>query len=391
MSRPPPGRRIALAGLLCLSLSMMGVSQGPAEDATDISARLTEAEAALSDAEAALSTADEGEERLVALGLAVRAQEQALTAYREALRLLSRRARALDIEIAAGGERLSALLAVLQSLSTAPRSALFAYPGGPLRAARAQMMLASVTPALEQQRITLATQLDQLRALRDNQQAAQGGAELALGGLQRLRAETAIAIDERRRSLPPQRLMERQADKARAGAETVGALAEALDELLAASPGAAAPSDLPFAEAQHRLSLPVPGSVSGEFGAADPWGNPGAGLVIDAPAYASVTAPMPATVRFAGELSGYGTVVILEPEPGWLVTLAGLGRADREIGEQVAAGETLGVMDQNLSDPSEILLAQGDDRDLIEARSLYLEIRRDGVPVDPAPWFAGSD
>ncbi|MEM6422473.1 MAG: hypothetical protein AAF698_07775, partial [Pseudomonadota bacterium] len=92
MSRPPPGRRIALAGLLCLSLSMMGASQAPAADATAVSARLTEAEAALSDAEAALSTADEGEERLVALGLAVRAQEQALTAYREALRLLSRRA-----------------------------------------------------------------------------------------------------------------------------------------------------------------------------------------------------------------------------------------------------------------------------------------------------------
>ncbi|MEL6337769.1 MAG: peptidoglycan DD-metalloendopeptidase family protein [Pseudomonadota bacterium] len=363
--------------------------------ADDAVATLERAVTALSEAEAALAAATEGSERLAALGLAIRAQEAALAAYRRVMRLVAGRADIIDTRIETGGAQVSRLLASLQSLSSAPQSALFAYPGGPLRAARAQMLLAAVTPALEQQRIALAAELSGLQTLRAEQNAAGDGARTALSGLQDLRAETAIALDERRRSLPPRRLMRQQAEAARATADDLGALSEniatTLTEVPGAAQGTAGALALPFSAVQGRLPLPVEGSVTGRFGDPDPFGNAGAGMTITAPAYATVTAPLRATVRFAGQLTGFGTIVILEPEAGWLITLAGLARADREIGEVLATGETIGVMDETLPEPNEILLAHMDERGLIGNRKLYVELRRDGVPIDPVPWFAGLE
>ena len=51
-----------------------------------------------------------------------------------------------------------------------------------------------------------------------------------------------------------------------------------------------------------------------------------------------------ATVLFAGEVPDQGNVVILEPEAGLLVVLAGIGRGFVQSGQIVAEGEGLGLM-----------------------------------------------
>ncbi|MEO0957167.1 MAG: peptidoglycan DD-metalloendopeptidase family protein, partial [Pseudomonadota bacterium] len=204
---------------------------------------------------------------------------------------------------------------------------------------------------------------------------------------QGLRSETAIALEERRRTLPPQRLMAAQARNAARDAENLAGLAETLERVLSG-----APADPGFVGRRGRLPLPVAtGRVTGEFGDNDPWGNPGAGLTLSATPFAQVSSPVDATLRFAGPLPGYGTVAILEPETGWLMTIAGLGRIDRKVGETVKAGERLGDLGRDLPENPEILLAPQEGGDLIAPAQLYLELRQEGVPVDPAPWFATTD
>jgi septal ring factor EnvC (AmiA/AmiB activator) len=127
--------------------------------------------------------------------------------------------------------------------------------------------------------------------------------------------------------------------------------------------------------------------VTAAFGQPDPWGRPGHGVTLSAPAYAQVSAPWDGTIRFAGPLIDYGNVVVLEPEEGTLIVLAGLAEVDRLVGETVLAGERLGDLGGPIPDSDEFLLEATTDRDEIGAEKLYIEVRRAGQPVDPALWF----
>ncbi len=135
------------------------------------------------------------------------------------------------------------------------------------------------------------------------------------------------------------------------------------------------------------MPSPVQGVVVARFGERDPWGRPGHGVTLRAPAYAQVSAPWDATVRYAGPLIDYGNVVVLEPEEGTLVVLAGVASVDRLVGETVLAGERLGDLGGPVSASDEFSLAATTDRDAIRDESLYIELRRAGEPVDPALWF----
>ncbi|CAN5298102.1 murein hydrolase activator EnvC [soil metagenome] len=81
----------------------------------------------------------------------------------------------------------------------------------------------------------------------------------------------------------------------------------------------------------------------------------------------SVSAPADARVDYAGPLSGWGQVVILDLGPGWRAVIAGLDTVTVEAGARVTDGQPLGHTP-----------ADGE---------LYFELRRDDRPVDPGPWL----
>ena len=101
-----------------------------------------------------------------------------------------------------------------------------------------------------------------------------------------------------------------------------------------------------------------------------------------------VSAPAAATVRYAGPLTGYGAVVILEPAQGWLMVLAGLDTVEASVGETVLAGERLGTLAGPPPDVAEFSLDAGPAEGQVRDQTLYVELRRNGTAVDPAPWFA---
>lgn len=340
---------------------------------------IAEARRLLAEAEAALRRAESAEARLAAIGTAIGAEEAALTALRRALRALAVEEDAIRRRIDGEEERLGEVLTALQSLSATPRSALLVYPGGPLDAARAAMLLSDALPVLEERMARLGARLRRLAEIGTARAEAEAEARGALAQLEALRAEGLQVLGSRHR--PRSARLDASARAAADGAENLGALAAALE-------GTGGPR-LGFADARGRLPLPVSGEVVAEFGVAGGGeaGEPASGWTIDAPAYAEVRAPWDGTVRFAGPLADYGNVMVLEPENGYLIVIAGLARVDREVGEVVLAGERLGDLGGSLPSSEEFLLEAASDDDLIGRERLYLELRKDGDPVDPAAWF----
>jgi septal ring factor EnvC (AmiA/AmiB activator) len=338
------------------------------------------ARALLAEASAALRDARAEETRLAALGRAVTAHEAALAALRGGLRNMAATEQRMTGLIETEAGKLDRLLAALQSLSRAPSSVLIATPGGPLDATRAAMLMAGITPELNRRVAVLDDRLQALRDLRTRQETARNEARGALAALQELRARTADALGRRDRAgLAARSELRQQSGGAAQRARDLDGLAKALRDAELRATGITRPAP-----------LPVAGRISARFGEADPWGRPGHGWTIEAPAFAQVTAPWDATLRFAGPLTDYRQVVVLEPEAGYLLVLAGLGNVDRSAGEAVLAGEKLGDLGGALPTGDEFLLEDADRAGHITLERLYLEVRRLGEPLDPADWFDGN-
>lgn len=364
-------RSLAAFALLGAALAFPSTPQAEGPD------RIAQARALLAKASAVLRVARGDDSRLAALGQAVTAHEAALSALRAGLRAMAASEQDMTGEIDAEAGQLRRLISALQSLSRAPASALLAARGGPLQATRAAMLMAGIAPELDRRVAALGQRLRALQALRKSQEQVRAEARGALASLQELRAETTNALGRRDRAgLVARPELRRQAKAAAARARDLDGLAAALGQ-------AGMKTDAPFGAAP----LPVAGRIIAGFGEPDPWGRAGHGWSIEAPAFAQVTTPWDATIRYAGPLIDYGQVVVLEPEADYLVVLAGLAHVDRQAGETVLAGERLGDLGGPLPTGDEILLADTAEAGQTRQKTLYVEIRRSGKPQDPAEWF----
>lgn len=372
-----------LAALLVLVIgTATAMAQVPPE-----ARKIAEAQAALEAARTALRGASGSRARLRALGQAVSAHEGALAALRTGLLSLMRVERAALGRLEDERVRLAALMAALQTLSRAPSSALLAYPGGPLKAARGGMLMAEITPTIDERLRIVGGELDGLRQLRALQETAREEARSALAALQELRGRTAEALAGHApsASIASRAILAEQAERAGEQARDLGTLAEIL---AAALPVGGTPSALTFAPARNAMPLPVTGGeVVARFGEPDPWGHPGSGLSVEAPAFAQIFAPWDGTIRYAGDLIDYGKVIVLEPEDGYLILMAGLKRLDRTVGEAVLAGERLGDLGGPVPTSEEFFRMAGQDVATIPLETFYIEVRESGAAVDPAPWF----
>ncbi len=97
---------------------------------------------------------------------------------------------------------------------------------------------------------------------------------------------------------------------------------------------------------------------------------------------AIVTAPSDGSVLYAGPFRSYGQLLILNAGDGYHVVLAGMSRISVALGQSVLAGEPIGAMGETR------LASASDEPGENAAPELYVEFRKDGKPVDPAPWWA---
>ncbi|MBI4528862.1 MAG: peptidoglycan DD-metalloendopeptidase family protein [Deltaproteobacteria bacterium] len=131
-----------------------------------------------------------------------------------------------------------------------------------------------------------------------------------------------------------------------------------------------------FEALKGRLDYPVRGEVMASFGktrhpefSVDLFRR---GIDIEAPLGEEIRAVEKGRVVFADRFSGYGKMMIIDHGQRYYTVYAHLSDLLKKIGETVQKGEAVGLV--------------GDSDSLAGAR-LYFEIRKDGRPLDPLPWF----
>jgi septal ring factor EnvC (AmiA/AmiB activator) len=320
--------------------------------------------------------------------------------------------------------RLAVTLEALERLALYPPEALAALPESPVDTVRSALLLRTAIPAVEARAVKLRANLETLRALRREitrqRQAAEAGkrqldtdrlqlaalverkttlyrqlegerrgtedriVKLAsqakdlrdlMARIEAERKEREAALANLKPPLPPQRAAPGGAAAAGAGAggaSGAAAAGAAEHHELASLPEAAPVPIRPISEAEGQLTLPARGEITKEFGRADAYGAASKGITILTRQGAEIVAPYDGRVVYAGPFRGYGQILIIEHSEGYHSLLAGLSRVDAAAGQWVLAGEPVGAMGEQ---------ATGDPE-------LYLELRRNGRPINPLPWLA---
>ena len=124
-----------------------------------------------------------------------------------------------------------------------------------------------------------------------------------------------------------------------------------------------------FAKAKGSLPMPARGVIITKYGEQKTKGVSAKGITVATRTQAQVISPFDGTVIFADKFRGYGNMIIIEHDSGYLSLLSGLGSVDVELGQMLLAGEPVGQMP------------------LSGAAELYIEIRKNNQPINPSAWF----
>jgi septal ring factor EnvC (AmiA/AmiB activator) len=247
------------------------------------------------------------------------------------------------------------------------------------------MLLADITPALQAEAEALKAELEEVALLRSLQEGAAETLEDGLRGAQEARTALSRAIAERT-DLP--RRFSDDPEALAAILQSADTLESFAQGLLAVPLSGAESGGLPFAGFRGSLPYPVMGEPLRAFEEPDAAGISRPGLILAARPFALVAAPAAGTVRYAGPLLDYGNVIVLEPEAGYLLVLAGLGELYAEEGEVIPAGVPLALMGGAEPEAAEFLGGGQDGGGAELTETLYIEVRENGAPVDPALWFS---
>ncbi|MGA1612515.1 MAG: murein hydrolase activator EnvC family protein [Lutimaribacter sp.] len=380
--------RIASALLpLAFGLGLLA-GGGPAAWASETPDAAAAARAAAQQIDAAataLAQADSARDRVRALSETTRAFEAGLEAMRDGMRRAVIREQALAAGLQAQQAELAQLLAALQTMGHAPAPVLMLHPSGPAGTARAGMILADITPALAQRAQALRVQLEEMQTLRLLQDNAADTLRRGLQGAQEARTELSQAIADRKPL--PRRFVEDPVRTAIliASAETLEGFASGLSQIARDEPAQGLPD---ISHRKGALPLPVQGALLRRAGEADAAGLTRPGILLATRPYALVTTPAAATVRYRGPLLDYGNVMILEPQAGLLLVLAGLEQVFGAPGEVLPAGSPVGLMGGQEPQEGTIVVQSGEGAGNTRSETLYIEVRENNQPVDPALWFA---
>jgi len=368
-------RRLAA---LCLMAALGGplpaMAEGAAALARDAARDLVAAVEGLAQARGA-------RDRVDALTATIAAHEAGLSALREGLRLATLREAEIRRQFDSRRTEVATLLSAMMAVERVEPPALMMHPDGPLATARAGMMLTDLAAAMQGEAARIGSLLAELEQLRAVRAEAEATLTAALTSLQEARAELSQAIADRRTLPPPIGEDETALLALLASADTLDGFAAGLLETPAALEG-----DLPaFDGAIGTLTLPVRGTLLRRAGEADAAGLARPGLLLATEDGALVTAPWHGTVRYRGPLLDYGNVVLIEPETGYLLVIAGLDAVFPRLGAVVATGDALGLMPGGSAVAGEFAPAPA--RLVERSQTLYVEARQNGQPIDPALWF----
>ena len=326
-------------------------------------------------------------QKLIDTAARIQALERVQTLLTDQIAQLQAQDEALADGFARDRISVTRLLAILERLQHDMPPALAVRPDDALAAARGAMLVGASLPPVYAQATALARRIEKLKATR-----------IALVARQLDASRTAAALAVARADLEN---LSAQKDREAAGAadlykglatrlDTIArqaadfaALVARVNTLRHAEPDPAEAS-IVTVTAQNtgssgvltKASLLDP--VAGTSLPGGPESDKNPGITYAAEPGAQVIAPADGKVLFAGPYHKEGQVLILEITTGYDIVLAGLGRVTVRLGDQLLAGEPVGIMPM---DPGSGAGPQ---------TRLYFELRQNGKGLDPEPWLTGT-
>lgn len=323
-------------------------------------------------------------EKLVKTAAATQTRESALTRQESELRVLEAREKAAAADFRKRQQQLAEILAALQRLSLRPPVTLASRTDDANDAVRTALVLRGLVPELERRAELLKREIEAYGRLKEAVRARRGTVADADSALGRER-QALVGLLEQKQALLKETEDEQAANRARL--EALTREAETLRDLIAKlrqektkpepAPRTAALTEPPkgkirsFAAFRGKLTLPATGTVTPRFGSEEKLGEFSKGMMIAARPGAQAVAPFDGQIVFAGPFRGYGRILIIEHRDGYHSLIVGLARIDASVKQWVLAGEPVGIVGEHES----------------QGAQLYVEIRHNGRPIDPAHWF----
>lgn len=330
---------------------------------------------------------------------------------------------------------LGEILATLQRMGRSPPPALLVRPEDVMSAIRSAMLIGAVLPDVRGQAEKLAADLDELVTVRVEIEEATQQLKSDYQALSEEQTRLALLLDKKREEVSEstselaiqQQKASELAKQAVSLKELIGSMGEQIaavqkaqeDSIKAAedarreaaeraaarttksklqalgNQGRIAPA-IPFEDAKGLLPLPVSGALLVNFGSPDEAGDQSKGITIATRPGSAVIAPADGWVVYAGPFRTYGQLLILNAGDDYHLVIAGMESINVELGQFVLSGEPVATMgSRKLASltTANVGIAANDDRSLTDSNvtddpaALYVEFRKDGVSIDPSPWW----
>jgi len=325
------------------------------------------------------------QEKLVRAASATQKAESDLTEAEEKLRILAEQIKEKEDTLKKRRKHLASLVNAALALSHTPPEALIMMPGDPKQAMKAARALKMASASIREETQSIGLQMIELEKLKEKVTINRDMLAARQVALDKERRELAAALQER--SALQAKLGKQQKEEA-AKLAKLAKKADDLQELIAgiekeeekqqaAEPklkeeATAKPKEKgrSFTAARGHMHTPVTGPLVQKFGVAQGKNSTSKGIIISARRGARVVSPYDGEVVFTGPFLAYGQMVILRHSDDFHTLLAGLAKIDVGVGQFLLEGEPIGAM--------------GDSE---TGNKLYIELRKDNQPVDPAAWI----
>jgi len=333
----------------------------------------------------------EQRQKMIKAAKTIQEYEEKISIYEIELEELQKRYISLGKKLKNHNEQIINIVAAMENLSLHPLDTMIFMPMTPTEILRSGIILREAVPMVKNSAEKVSSDLNEVRELRkiiENQYR-----EIKVSS-RKLNEKSAYMDSLMKHKRQLQKKFENKSleaeKKSSELAQKASDLKELLDRLneekqrrkkeLANRSGKNNPqknnaifTDSNFAKALGQLPYPIRGNIIKRYGETNETGMQNRGVTIKGRKGARVIAPYDGTVLFSGPFRGYGEMIIIDHSENYMTLLAGMERIDINVGQALLAGEPVGVMSST------------------EEPTLYMEIRRDGHPVNPLPWLISEN
>ena len=272
-------------------------------------------------------------------------------------------------------EEIDALLQSLVRLSRTPPEAVVAMPGELRKTLQAAQLMSSLTEQMQEKTSALSSllarlQKDELELAETREKVKQQQAKM-IASRKALEQKLSKRKADYEKNNTAFKRKKQQALQAKKKAKDVKQLVKKLEKKKAKPKPKTVVQSLPFSKRRGKLRLPVAGRVSKRYGQKIGEDQTSRGYQLASASGATVTSPASGEVMFTGPFLDYGKIVILRYDSGYHLLLAGFDRINCSVGQKLVAGEPIGRLKANSNSRAD----------------LYMELRKNGKPIDPSPWF----